>query len=218
AGGARLGRGQVVCRRGGFSPGGGSMGGGGVGVLGLGLVPGCARKPETPLFTGEPYLVVWAGDADRENADFLAVLDADPTSPSYGRVLKTYPVRSRGNEPHALNAEPRADRRIFASGVLTNRTFVFDLRQPLAARLIHVDEPGPTRRFSAPHGYVTLPNAHVVVTCSDQAGYRGEPRELLASPGGLVELDADGGFVRDIPAADPAARHLIIAPYGAAAA
>jgi hypothetical protein len=133
------------------------MRGWGVVVAVLGLAAGCARKPEAPLFTGEPYLAVWAGDADRQNADFLAVLDADPTSPSYGKVLKTYPVRSRGNEPHAVNGAPRPDRRIFASGVLTNRTFVFDLRQPLAARLVHVDEPGPQgRRLGAPQQYATL--------------------------------------------------------------
>src|SRR5213079_1695235 len=120
------------------------------------LLSACARHPEAPLFTGEPYLLVWTGDADRQNADFLAVLDADPTSPSYGKVLKTYPVRSRGNEPHALNTQPRADRRIFASGLLTDRTFIFDLRQPLAGRLLHVDEPGPRRQFRAPHQVVSL--------------------------------------------------------------
>src|SRR5215470_18014620 len=109
----------------------------------LGIAVGCARHPKEPPFTGEPYLLVWAGDADRQNSDFLAVLDADPTSPSYGKVLRTYPVRSRGNEPQALLRVPRADRRVFASGVLTNRTFVFDARQPLAARLVHIDEPGP---------------------------------------------------------------------------
>src|SRR6476660_6742960 len=122
----------------------------------LATVAGCARRPEAPLFTGEPYLAVWAGDADRQNSDFLAVLDADPTSPSYGKVLRTYPVRSRGNEPQALNETPRADRRVFASGLLTNRSFVFDLRQPVAARLLHVDEPGPDRHLWAPHAYVTL--------------------------------------------------------------
>jgi hypothetical protein len=183
----------------------------------LGTLAGCARRPEAPLFTGEPYLVVWSGDADRQNSDFVAVLDADPTSVSYGKVLKTYPVRSRGNEPQALNDAPRADRRLFGTGLLTNRTFVFDLRQPLAGRLLHVDEPGPGRRLAAPHRPVTLPNGHVAVTCADPVGYRGDPRELLDRPGGLVELDADGGFVREIPAADPAARHLILAPFGGAA-
>ncbi len=181
------------------------------------LLSGCARRPEAPVFTGEPYLLVWAGDADRQSSDFLAVLDADPTSPSYGKVLRTYPVRSRGNEPQALLGAPRADRRVFASGVLTNRTFVFDVRQPLAARLVHIDEPGAGRRFGAPHDYVTLPNGHVLGTCTDALRYRGEPREILGAPGGLVELDADGGFVREVPAADPAARHLIIAPFAAAA-
>src|SRR5262245_15475690 len=189
-----------------------------VAVVLLGALAGCARRAATPLFTGEPDLVVWAGAADRQNADFLAVLDADPTSPTYGKVLKTYPVRSRGNEPQALIDAPRADRRVFASGLLTNRSFVFDLRQPLAGRLIHVDEPAPGRRFAAPHDYVTLPNGHVAATCPDPAGYRGDPREILGAPGGLVELDADGGFVREIPAADDAARHLIIAPFGAASA
>src|SRR5437870_10482293 len=96
------------------------------------LLSACARHPEAPLFTGEPFLLVWAGDADRQNADFLAVLDADPTSPSYGKVLKTYPVRSRGNEPQELNTTPRADRRVFAGGLLSNRVFVLDLRLPLA--------------------------------------------------------------------------------------
>src|SRR5205814_8994262 len=98
------------------------------------LLSACARHPESPLFTGEPHLLVWAGDADRQNSDFLAVLDADPTSPSYGKVLRTYPVRSRGNEPQALIATPRADRRAFPSGALTNQTFEVDARQPHAAR------------------------------------------------------------------------------------
>jgi hypothetical protein len=184
----------------------------------VGLLAGCARQPDTQVFTGEPFLAVWAGDTDRQNADFLAVLDADPTSPTYGKVLKTYPVRSRGNEPHGVSAEPRADRRMFAGGLLTNRTFVFDLRQPLAGRLLHVDDPGPERGLWAPHDYVTLPSGGVVGACSDRARYRGDPRELLGAPGGLLEFTADGQVKRELSAADPAARHLIAAPAGAVVA
>jgi len=185
-------------------------------VLGLVLwVVGCARH-ETPLFTGEPYLVVWAGDADRQNSDFLAVLDANPTSASYGKVLRTYPVRSRGNEPNLLNAMPRADRLVFATALLTNRTFVFDLRQPLAGRLLHVDEPDPRRRFWAPQEPVSLPNGHVVVACSDPARYRGDPREVVTAAGGLLELTPEGRPVHEASAADPTARGLLFAPGGAA--
>ena len=188
-------------------------------IIGLATLPlGCRRGREAPLFTGEPYLAVWAGDADRKSSDFLAILDADPTSATYGKVLRTYPVRSRGNEPHNVNVEPRADRRLFAGGLLTNRTFVFDLPQPLAGKLVAVDDAGPQRRLWGPHDFVSLPNGRVAVTCVDPARYRGDPVELVTAAGGLLELTSDGQPVREIPAPDPAARGLIIAPAGAAAA
>ena len=31
------------------------------------------------------YLAAWSGDADREDSDFLAILDVNPDSPRYGR-------------------------------------------------------------------------------------------------------------------------------------
>jgi hypothetical protein len=192
------------------------MRGWGVVVAALALAAGCGRQ-DAPLFTGEPYLLVWAGDADRANSDFLAVIDADPTSASYGKVLKTYPVRSRGNEAHCLLAEPRDDRRVFATGLLASRVLAFDLAQPLAPKLLHVDDVAHGRRFWAPHEVASLPNGRVVVAFADPARYRGEPRELVGSPGGLAEYTADGQLVREIPADDPATRGLIIAPYGAAA-
>ena len=181
-------------------------------------VAGCARGPEVPPFTGEPYLVVWAGDTDRQNSDFLAVLDADPTSAAYGKVLKTYPVGSRGNEANALNTEPRGDRRLFATGLLTNRTFVFYFRQPIAARLVRVDEAGARRTLWAPQEPVSLPGGRVAVACSDPARYRGEAREVVTSAGGLLELDADGKLKREISAAEPRGRGLLFAPSGAAVA
>lgn len=185
-------------------------------VLMAALLAGCSSGSKQPPFTGEPYLVVWAGDADRKNTDFLAVIDADPRSATYGKVLKTYPVQSRGNEPQGLNAIPRADRRLFATGVLSNRTYVFDLRQPLAGRVMKADD-ARDRQLWAPHEVATLPNGHVVVTAADRARYRGEAREVLATPGGLVELDADGQFVREVSAL-PVGQGFIAAPWGAAVA
>src|SRR5438874_1596448 len=80
------------------------------------------------------------------------------------------------------------DRRGFATGVLTDRTFAFDVRQPLAARLLHVDEPRAARRLGAPHEVLTLPDGHVAVTVAEPLRYRNDPLELLTAPGGLVEL------------------------------
>jgi len=185
-------------------------------VLGVALLAGCGRAPKEPPFTGEPYLAVWAADADRGSSDFLAIIDADPRSASYGKVLKTYPVRSRANEPHAMQSEMRDDRRLFATALATNRTFVFDLAQPLAGRLLHVDEPGPEAKLWAPGEVVSLPNGRVAVACADRARFRGDPRELLTAPGGVTVLDADGRRVGEVVAAEESGRAFIVAPRGAA--
>ncbi|HKZ77461.1 MAG TPA: hypothetical protein VJ124_03990 [Pyrinomonadaceae bacterium] len=46
------------------------------------------------------FLLVWAGDADRQQEDFLAVIDVRSGSPTFGHVIATVPVGSKGNEPH----------------------------------------------------------------------------------------------------------------------
>ena len=35
------------------------------------------------------YLFAWTGDADKKGMDFLAVIDADPASPAYGKLITT---------------------------------------------------------------------------------------------------------------------------------
>jgi hypothetical protein len=35
------------------------------------------------------YLFAWAGDVEQKGNDFLAVIDADPSSPSYGHLVTT---------------------------------------------------------------------------------------------------------------------------------
>ena len=39
------------------------------------------------------YLFVWAADADGNDSDFLAVVDAAPDSATYGKVLTTVEAR-----------------------------------------------------------------------------------------------------------------------------
>src|SRR5262245_44833226 len=48
-------------------------------------------------------LYVWASDQDKQSPDFLAVIDFDQKSKTYGKVLNTVPVPppgNFGNEPH----------------------------------------------------------------------------------------------------------------------
>ncbi len=182
-------------------------------VLGLAVLVGCGPpSPDAPPPV-EPYLLVWAGDADRKDTDFLAVIAADPGSRRYGRVLRTIPVKSRGNEPHLLNAVQRQDRRVFGTGLLTGRTYVFDLRDPMEGGIVGVDQIREGRRLAPPVDPVALPNGRVAVTCPDRVGYTGGPRELF-TPGGLLDLDANGKLRREVPLTRDPSQTLIVAPAG----
>jgi hypothetical protein len=161
--------------------------------------------------------VVWAGDADRKDSDFLAVVNANPSSRHYGKVIASVPVRSSGNEPQELNDRFRYDGRVFASGMLGTRVFVFDLRNPEAPKLAAVTDLND-RRYWAPRGIVSLPSGRVAVACPDRAHHIGLAREVTGAPGGLVELDANGRVTREISAGSEDSRGYIVAPAGIAVA
>ncbi len=180
-------------------------------AVALGAVTGCRGPGPRPVpATNDHWLVVWAEDADRRHSDFLAVLDPD------GTVVRTIPVKSAGNAPQALNNEMRRDRLVFATGASTNRTFVFDLRDPRKGVLVGVDDGGTDRPLAGPRGIATVPGGRAIVACADATGFRGEPQEVLQSPGGLRVLGEDGQFVQDVQARDKAARGFIVAPAGVA--
>ena len=40
------------------------------------------------------FLFAWTGDLDHKGNDFLAVIDADPASPSYGKLISNRRQRS----------------------------------------------------------------------------------------------------------------------------
>ena len=175
------------------------------------VLAGCGGAgPRAVPPTDDHWLVVWAEDADRRHSDFLAVLDPD------GKVVRTIPVKSAGNAPQALNSEMRRDRLVFATGARTNRTFVFDLRDPRRGTLVAVDEPDASRPLAGPRGVATVPGGRAIVACADATGFNGTPQEVLQSPGGLRVLGENGGFVEDVPARDKGARGFIVAPAGVA--
>src|SRR6266496_4921171 len=64
-------------------------------------------------------LYIWTGDQARIAPDFLAVIDFDEDSNSYGKVIKTVPIPppgNTGNEPHHCHLS--ADENILACGGL----------------------------------------------------------------------------------------------------
>ena len=59
-----------------------------VGLLLVSFFSSCARTDHPQgAITAAKHLFVWAGDADERDSDFLAVIDARRSEPTYGQVV-----------------------------------------------------------------------------------------------------------------------------------
>lgn len=158
--------------------------------------PGSANLGPRPGGASSRFLFVWAGDADRRESDFLAVIDIDPRSANYASVVSTVPVGALGTRPHHTEYEMPATGVLWANGFDAGQTFRFDLRDPIRPRLVgSMSDAGP---FSHPHSYARLANGNVLATFQRRAD-SGD-----AETGGLVEFDSGGRVLRYASAAVPA--------------
>lgn len=150
------------------------------------------------------YLFAWAGDGDQQESDFLAVIDADPASATYGKVVKTAPTGTRAIIPHHIEYETPPGTTLFANGWAASHSFVFDISEPLDPRII--SDFRKAGGYSYPHSFARLPNGNVLATFQSIG-------DKYAPPGGIVELDNKGQLVRASPSATPEIATAINWPY-----
>ena len=147
---------------------------------------------------GSTHLFAWAWDIDKGAGDFLAVVDVDRRSQTYGQVVGTVPTLA-GRGAHHTEYELSTSQ-LFANSFDTGRTFVFDLGDAVHPRLL--SEFGDAGPYTHPHSFVRTPSGTVLAT------YQGLAADHSAT-GGLVELDDRGRMLRATSAAsslDPAIR------------
>lgn len=166
-----------------------------------------ATDGATPPGGSARWLFAWAGDVDRRDSDFLAILDADPGSPGYGEVVATLPVDRRGSHPHHTEHRMPESRVLFANGFLAGETFRLGLEEPGSPRLL--GSFGGAAGYTHPHSYERLPNGNVLATFQGRG-------ERNVDPGGLVEITDAGEVVRSAGAADPERPGELIRPYSLA--
>ena len=143
------------------------------------------------------YLYIWAGDQARLAPDFVTVINFDESSKGYGKILKTAPVPTSGNEAHHMHLS--ADGNILAAGGLLSLLkgqdgiFFFDVSTP--------DNPRFLKSASAPLSAITddfypLPSGGFLIT---QMG-----SNTGGAPGRLAEFDAGLNLVTEWPQTPPA--------------
>ena len=84
---------------------------------------GCSPRATTEESDSSTHVFAWAWDVDKD-ADFLAVVDVDRRSATYGQVVSTLPTQG-GRGAHHVEYEMSTSR-LFANSFETGRTFVFD--------------------------------------------------------------------------------------------
>ena len=148
------------------------------------------------------YLYMWAGDKGHAASDFLAVIDADPASPNYGKIVASVATGAAGTHPHHTEHQMPANGHLLANGFHAGKTWLFDLNDPLQPKIIA--QFGDAGGFNHPHTYIRQPNGRILTAFQ----YRGEHQT-----GGLVEMDERGKVYRSGSAADPAIADKEIFPY-----
>jgi hypothetical protein len=144
-------------------------------------------------------LLVWASDQAHIAPDFVAVIDFDRDSRTYGKILHTVPLAGAsaiGNEPHHVGLS-RDGRTLALGGLLSvlrgqDQVFFFDVANPRNPTFIRSDNPPGA---SITDEFAPLSNGGFLVTF--MGGANG------AAPGRVVEYNDATGYVQTWPTTPP---------------
>lgn len=143
--------------------------------------------------TSSQYLYIWASDQARVAPDFIAVIDFDGKSNSYGKIVRTVPVPppgNVGNEAHHCSIS--VDQNILACGGLLsllrnqNGIFFFDISDPVNPKFLFSTKAGQS---AVTDDFFPMPNGGFLVTQmgSDTGG----------APGRVAEFNGNLQFIGD---------------------
>jgi len=145
----------------------------------------------------EKLAYVAAFDPDRKSPDGIAVVDVDPSSPSYSRIVGTVAATNSGDEFHHFgwnacssclcpNApHPHVERRyLVVTGLRSSRMYIFDTKpDPRAPKIVKVIEPQEIAEktgYTRPHTVHCGPGGIYVAALGNKDG---------KAPGGVFVMD-----------------------------
>ncbi len=160
-----------------------------VGLLSVALVPAetCLSPFVKRMERPEKYLYVFCVDADAKDNDFLAVIDVDAKSPTYGEILHQLDLGSAGNETHHFGfTDDRTH--IWGCSLFSNRLFVIDVASdPARPKLVKSFDSAEKTGLTGPHSPYALPGRMLISFLGGKDG---------GMPAGLAEFTNDGTFIR----------------------
>jgi hypothetical protein len=186
------------------------------------------------------WMVVWAGDTAPASApepspasashhasgaakagadpDFLAVVDVTAGSATYGKVVNTVTISpTTGNEAHHMQYVWHKGQRIYAGGLFSDTTYVFDPKRLPMLRLAGVVTPTDTPCGSVPDAYTVLRDGTAYASymggpdvpgpCTYSNGEVREGNGYAGSPGEIVRISPHGRVLSETPATSATAEY-----------
>lgn len=170
------------------------------------LVSSCAPRADDSIAAtpGSPYLLLFAGDRDARDSDFLLVIDVDPNSPKRGQPIASVPIGHKMSMPHHMEyAVPPKGEPVFMNAHDHELSMIVDIAHPKKPFVAKTFRPPAPFRF--PHDYTRTPGGTRLVGFLRSDGASPDPQDktLPGNHGGIAEYRVDGSLIRTVSAAVP---------------
>ena len=152
--------------------------------------------------SSSPYILIFAGDKDGEDSDFLAMIDVDPESDTRGEAILSTPINHRSSMPHHMEYVPPPDGEpIFLNAHHVEESLIVDASIAGGIKIKSTFSPPAPLRF--PHDYTRTPNGTRLVGFLRSQGPSPDPDEQTSpgNHGGIAEYSVDGELLRTASAA-----------------
>ena len=179
------------------------------------FIASCGEQKSTIALKGQtsPYLLLFAGDHDTKDSDFIAVLDVDPKSDAISAPLTSIETGQQNSMPHHMEyVAPPAGEPIFMNGHRHEASMIVDVADlPNITIRKSFTPPSP---FRFPHDYTRTPGGTRLVGFlrSDGASPDADEKTSPGYHGGIAEYNQGGEVIRSVSAAVPGAQKAV-RPY-----
>jgi hypothetical protein len=96
-----------------------------------------SREPPVQSGVDSPYLLIFAGDRDEADSDFLAVIDLQPKSPALGKAIATTPINMKASMPHQMEyTTPPGGELLFVNAHHHEKSLLVNVGDPRAPHLV----------------------------------------------------------------------------------
>jgi len=147
--------------------------------------------------SGSKYLYAWTGDADKAKGDkdFMATIDVDAGSSTFGQVISTTPVNEVGTMPHHLEMSISPGNPLFASGFMADKIYLFDMKNP--AQPVLVNTIRQVSGYTMSHSFARQPDSNMLATLQYD-------KKKSPASGGLALFAPDGSLIKTVGVGDAA--------------